>query len=128
MKNVVIMAILNSDFLDWTTLNEKLGAAEKGNTIIWDKTIIESLAELEPNEEGIIDFSINTAKVGAINPDDEYIIKSFAQFNIDKEYDEKEDEKDNNSNDNKSNTIINFLKPTIALHILWIWAGLRQGH
>ena len=113
MKNVVIMAVLDSDFLDWTTLNEQLGATEKGNTIIWDKTNIENLAELKPNEEGTIDFSINTVKVSEINPNNEYSIKSFAQFNINN--DENENKKDNNNNDNKSNTIINEINSDLKL-------------
>ena len=111
MENVVIMAVLDSDFLDWTTLNEQLGATEKGNTIIWDKTNIENLAELKPNEEGMINFSINTAKISVINPDSEYNIKSFAQFNINND----ENEKNNNSNDNKSNTIINEINSDLKL-------------
>ncbi len=119
MKNIVIMAVLDSDFLDWTTLNEKLKATEKGNTIIWDKTNIKNLAELEPNKEGVIDFSINVTKAGVINPDNEYNIKSFAQFNInndeDQNEDEDEDEKNNNNNNNKSNTITNEINSDLKL-------------
>jgi len=37
MKDVVIMAVLESDFLDWTTLKDKNKGREKGNTLTWTK-------------------------------------------------------------------------------------------
>jgi len=82
MKDVVIMAVLESDFLDWTTLKSEMPGKEKGNTITWTKEEIPGLAAIPKNEEGIIDFSINLVKAGTANSKQEYQVKSYAQFNI----------------------------------------------
>ncbi|MFA4941978.1 MAG: hypothetical protein WC582_05340, partial [Patescibacteria group bacterium] len=85
MKDVVIMAVLDSSFLDRATLSDENKGAEKGNSIIWTKEEIPSLAELKPEQEGVIDFSLSLVPFA-----DKYLnysandfqVKSYAQFNI----------------------------------------------
>jgi len=104
MKDVVIMAVLESDFLDWTTLNDPLAGRERGNTIAWTKEEIPGLSQIERHGEGTIDFSIQVMGAKNIKAGSAYEVKSFAQFSVG----ELEDsQKGAESEDNRSNTIIN---------------------
>ncbi|RLC38344.1 hypothetical protein DRH27_02490 [Candidatus Falkowbacteria bacterium] len=104
MKDVIIMAVLESDYLNWTTLNDPAGGREKGNTISWTKEEIPALAEIERHKEGTIDFSIQAMGAENIEAGDKYEVKSFAQFSVG----ELEDsQKGAAGEDNRSNTIIN---------------------
>jgi hypothetical protein len=60
LENVSITAILNSDYLDWETLDDNFsGLIDEGsNFITWDKTVIPSLAKLDIGQEGRISFKI----------------------------------------------------------------------
>jgi hypothetical protein len=82
MKDVVIMIVMDSDFLDWTSLNDKNKGKVSGKTISWSKTELPALAELSPGNEGTIDFSIKLQGVGEIDPTKNYQVKSFAQFSL----------------------------------------------
>lgn len=82
MKDVVIMAVLESDFLDWGSLNDKNNGQVSGKTISWSKTELPALAVLSPGNEGTIDFSIKLAEVGEIDPSKNYQVKSFTQFSL----------------------------------------------
>ena len=124
MKDVVIMAVLKSDFLDWTSLDDKNNGIEKGNTISWSKNEIKDLESIQPNEEGTIDFSMKLLALGDFDRDKNYEVVSYAQFNIgenednsedDEEKDEKEAELLLDNKDNKSNTIINKINSDLKL-------------
>ncbi|MDD5071609.1 MAG: hypothetical protein PHQ42_02635 [Patescibacteria group bacterium] len=111
MKDVVLMAVLESDFLDWKTLKEESGGREKGNTITWTKEEIPALAELEPDREGIIDFSfdiVSLAQAQAV-AGRSFQIKSYVQFSIGNSEEFKE------NIDNRSNTIINKINSDLSL-------------
>lgn len=110
MKDVVIMAVMESDFLDWTSLVDESAGTEKGNTITWTKNEIEGLAEIAPGDEGSIDFSIKMLGLGDAMTDSEFQVKSYAQFNIEEIEDGAEPQEDN-----KSNTIINKINSDLSL-------------
>ncbi|MFA4941938.1 MAG: hypothetical protein WC582_05135, partial [Patescibacteria group bacterium] len=115
MKDVVIMAVLDSSFLDRATLNDENKGTEKGNSIIWTKEEIPGLAELKPEQEGVIDFSLSLVPFA-----DKYLnysandfqVKSYAQFNIGGGDLSSGQE---SSVDNKSNTIINKINSDLSL-------------
>ncbi len=109
MKDVVIMAVMDSDFLDWTTLNDELGGREKGNTISWSKEEITELEVIARDEEGVIDFSINVMDIDEINMEKDYSIKSYTQFSVGNLEEIKEDA------DTQSNTIINKINSDLDL-------------
>ena len=109
MKNVVIMAALESDFLDWTTLKFARPGRERGNTISWSKEEMPELEALARNEEGIIDFSIEVAGMGEPDYKKNYQVRSFAQFSV------GEKEGAPAGDDNKSNTIINKINSDLRL-------------
>lgn len=111
MKDVVIMAVLESDFLNWTTLQYEKDGKEKGNTITWTKEEIPDLAAIAKNEEGIIDFSISLMGAGTPNEKREYQVKSYAQFSIGNIEDEGE-----SAENNLSNTIISRINSDLTLN------------
>jgi len=82
MKEIVIMANLQGDFLDWPSLSDK-NQGQAGNQLIsWSKDQIPALADLAPGNEGTIDFSIKVKPAGEIDPTKNYQIKSYARFEI----------------------------------------------
>lgn len=89
MKDVVIMAVLNSDILDWTKLADDNKGRVSGNTISWSKEEIPALASLVKNSEGTIDFAIKVVpldkvRVGSadFDPNRKYEAQSYVQFSI----------------------------------------------
>lgn len=88
MKDVIIMAVLESNSLDWTSLADKNNGKVSGNAISWSKQEIPALASLKQNDEGIIDFSIKlmpfdkAAVGGELDLSRKYQVASYAQFSI----------------------------------------------
>jgi hypothetical protein len=109
MKDVAIMAVLESDFLDWSSLDDKLGGQRRGNTIIWTKEELPALAKIAQHDEGTIDFSINVASVDKIESGKNYEIKSYAQFSV------GDRATSTASNDNRSNIIVNKINSDLNL-------------
>ncbi len=98
INDIAIMAILKSDFLDWTTLKSVQKGFVSGQSIIWNKEQLPALASLAPGEEGVIDFSITLKAFSENDLGKDFSVNSLAQFNINNHT--------GNSSDSKSNTII----------------------
>jgi hypothetical protein len=99
IKDVIIMAVLEGNYLDWTTLDDKNKGREKGSTITWSKEEIPALAEIKQDQEGIIDFSIKVFEFGAVEAKGKTDISAYARFSVGKEASEE-------AADNKSNKIV----------------------
>jgi uncharacterized repeat protein (TIGR01451 family) len=110
MKDVIIMAVLQSDFLSWASLEDKKNGKNTSNAISWSKDEIPALAIISKNQEGTIDFSIKMMELGTTDPSKDYQVKSFAQFAVGAESGVKENA------DNRSNTIINRIKSDLKLN------------
>lgn len=122
MKNVVIMAVLNGDYLDWSTLEDESNGKLSGSSISWTKEEIPKLESLEKHQEGIIDFSIRVKDIDdiiAIGEGVGYKIKSYVQFSVGEssEAEEKpEDEnQDDESIDKRSNIIISSINSDLSI-------------
>ena len=57
-EDVVIMAVLEGEALDWNSLNIDKGGERSAASIIWSKSEFAKLGEIKPGEEGEINFSI----------------------------------------------------------------------
>lgn len=114
MEDVTLMAVLESEFLDWTTLDMSKSGSEKGHTITWNKEQIPELEELNPGEEGSIDFAINVLpfREDMLSNNDEFQIENYAQFNIGGNSATTSE----GEVDNKSNTIINTINSDLSLN------------
>ncbi len=114
MRNVMIMVVLNSDFLDWSSLETSDIPSEEGNTLIWSQEQIPQLEELGVGEGGTIDFSIEVSPFTGVDPGKNYKIRSYAQFvtSDNRSLDFADDSEDM---DNRSNTIVNLINSDLSL-------------
>lgn len=113
MKDIVIMAVLDSKILDWDSLDDKNKGSAEVNTISWSKEEIPALADIKKGDEGAIDFSIKAIALEKAqeNPDltsKDFQIKSFVQFSIGSSTIK-------NNADTQSNTIINKVNSDLKL-------------
>ncbi|MFH1744607.1 MAG: hypothetical protein ABH881_00340 [bacterium] len=113
MKDIVLTAALESNFLDWKTLSDENDGAMIGNNIIWTKEEIPGLATLAKHQEGTIDFFINVKDSREFVSGQNYEVKSYAQFNV--ENIKTETSTEDNNIDNRSNTIINKINSDLSL-------------
>ncbi|MEI7452095.1 MAG: hypothetical protein WCK37_02695 [Candidatus Falkowbacteria bacterium] len=100
MKDVVIMAVLNSDAIDFSSLVDKNNGLVKDGIITWTSKEVPALKELPAGQEGVINFSF---KLNKFTPEDigkSLQILSYSQFSIGNSQDFK------GGSDNKSNVII----------------------
>ncbi|KKQ60935.1 MAG: hypothetical protein US81_C0011G0002 [Parcubacteria group bacterium GW2011_GWE2_38_18] len=108
MTDVVIMAVLESDFLDWKSLDDKNSGVKKNDAIIWTKAEIPGLATITPNTSGSIDFSIKVSPAGEIDPTKKHQVKSYAAFNVG-------NLKTENKLENRSNEIIGKINSDLSV-------------
>lgn len=111
LNDVVIMAVLESDFLDRASLADPLKGTEKGNTITWTKAEIPALEKIAQDQEGTIDFSIKVLDFKSISAKKNFEIKSYIQYSVGA----KEDGTISKNEDNRSNTIINKINSDLTL-------------
>lgn len=116
MENVMIMAVLESESLDWTTLETGAMPTEKGNTLIWSEEEISQLEKLDVGESGNIDFSINVSRFNGVENDKDYRVKSYAQFVAGGDDSLDLEGGATSTMDNKSNTIVNPINSDLRLN------------
>lgn len=113
MKNVIIMAVLESDFIDLNSLVDKNKGKLSRKTISWSYSEIPDLREIGPGQGGEIKFSLNASDAKRIAYSQKKEIKSYAQFSIGNIEDFK-DSADHLS-DNRSNVIVNRLNSDLSI-------------
>lgn len=59
LEDVVIMATLDGNLVNWASLQDKYRGTLSGNTITWTKSNLPELASIGKGEKGVIDFSVN---------------------------------------------------------------------
>jgi len=106
LKDIIIMAVFESDFLDWQTLSDHSNGKVSGDTISWSKQEIPALAELPSGAEGVIDLSLGLKTQAEIDLSRAYQIKSYVQYSI---------EGKSVSTDSQSNIIINKINSDLNL-------------
>lgn len=82
MENVVIMAVLDSDLLDWESLNDKFKGEVSGNTIVWSEKEIPELASIGKDEKGNIDFSLKVKERTAVGDGSRQTVTARARFEV----------------------------------------------
>lgn len=98
LEDIVLMAVLEGDWLDWGGELETAGGKIKNNTIVWTKEELPALAVLEPGASGEISFEIAIEDYNHDNLGNKTSIESYAYFTL--------GGKSTGLNDSKSNTVI----------------------
>lgn len=109
MKDIVLMAVIDGELVDWNSINNKSLGVINGNTISWSKEEIPELASLAPDQEGTIDFSLKVKDVSEPESGKIYQVNSFAQFSVGSGL------AANSQSDNKSNVIVNKINSDLKL-------------
>jgi len=104
LKDVIIMAVIEGEAIDWASLKDGNSGKVSGNTISWSKNEISGLAALTAGSEGNIEFSVKVKDHLSNKTSAE--IKSYAKFTLSGAQDGK---------DNSSNTIVNKINSQIVL-------------
>jgi hypothetical protein len=107
-KEVVIMAALDSEFLDWSSLhNEKGGELRNNNTLIWTKNEISELVEIKPGAAGEISFTLNLKPFKDGDLGKKLTLVSYGQYSV--------NNKTVTGEMNKSNTITSTFNSDLVL-------------
>jgi len=118
IDEVVVMAVLEGNILDWSSLTDKAKGKIKNNSLIWTKSELPELARLEPGQSGIIDFAIKVKELSKLkNKSFDQEIKSYAQFSAKKDKPQTDvlADKEQEKTSDKSNTITNKIKSDLRL-------------
>ncbi|PLX20741.1 hypothetical protein C0584_04835 [Candidatus Parcubacteria bacterium] len=111
MSDVIIMAVLDSEFLDWGSLSDLNDGDVSGNTITWTGEEVPALETLGTDDDGFIDFSIKLVdKPNEIFPEKKYSVESYAQYRVGSSSADAF-----LSDSNKSNVIINQISSDLIL-------------
>ena len=106
-NEVVIMAALSGDFLDFNSLRMEKAGETRNNTIIWTKNEIPELAAIRPGQAGEIKFTVNILPFREGDLGKNLSVISYAQYGV------------NNQTvkgaDNKSNTITSRINSDLSL-------------
>jgi uncharacterized repeat protein (TIGR01451 family) len=106
-KDVVVMAALDGDFINFSSLNMEKKGEMRGTSIIWTKNEIPELAEIKPGQEGEINFSLNVLPFKEGDLGKKMTVTSYAQYGV--------NDQTASGNDNKSNTIISKINSDLSL-------------
>lgn len=109
LYDLVLMAVVKGDFINWSSLKDPLGGSVAGNTIVWTKEQIPALAELAPGSDGEINFSLRLQDFSTSDLGKNTVITSYAQYGLNNSSEEDE------VVDNKSNTILSQLNSDLSL-------------
>lgn len=108
ISDVVIMATVEGDIIDWTSFTDQYGAQIKDKSATWTKKELPLLLSLAPGVSGSIDFSLKIKDFNSIkNKGFSHEIKSYATFAAQTANEAAVNK--NEAADNKSNTIIGRL-------------------
>ena len=106
-KDVVIMAVIDGYFADWSRLNDPQNGQAKNNTLTWTKNEVPALAAIKPGMSGEIKFAIGLKPWRDSDQDKSLEISAYSQYGM------------NNTpakeGANKSNTIVHRLNSDLAL-------------
>lgn len=102
LENVALMAVLDGDILDWSTLKASSGGKRKNNALMWTQSDLTDLKTIRSGEDGSIDFSIQTLEPKEAKKSTRkiYKITSYGQYSF-----ASSTPLITGSNDFKSNTI-----------------------
>jgi hypothetical protein len=114
IDNVVVMAVVEGDIIDWSSFKDRFKGQLSDKTITWTKNEVPALASLPPGAKGIIDFSLKVKDFNQVKNAKTFDqqIASYAKFTSQQV---AVNANSQSNNDNKSNTITNKLNSDLSL-------------
>lgn len=106
-QDVLVMAVLDGNFLDWNSVESDTPGEVREGSIVWTKEELPALEEIEPGQSGQIDFSINLSDWQEDDLGQDLDIISYAQYSF--------NNKPIKGDDNKSNTVISKINSDLNL-------------
>lgn len=100
LNNVVLMAMIKSDFIDWSGLSDDKNGVVNNGTITWTKDQIPALTALAPGTSGVINFSLPLRSFQTTDLGKSTVVNSSAQFSADGILTNRSDSRSNNINTN----------------------------
>lgn len=82
VEDIIIMAVLEGDAVNWNNLGDSSNGAISGQTIVWTKNEIPELASLAKGRQGQIAFSVPIRPIHEQPLINQRQIKSYAQFSV----------------------------------------------
>lgn len=106
-KDVVVMAALSGEFLNWNSLKDEKDGQVGNQTIIWTKNEIPELAEVKPGDEGKINFTLDLLPFKDSDLGKGLAVVSYGQYGV--------NNKSVKGDGNKSNTITSKINSDLSL-------------
>jgi len=106
-NDVVLMAAIQGDFLDWSSVKAGDNGQIKNQTIVWTKSEDSDLATIKPGDSGVLNFSVKLTPftIGGLSKG--LTIVSYGQYGLNGQ--------PITSDSNKSNTINDQINSDLAL-------------
>lgn len=102
MNDVIIMAVVDGDAVDWRKLSDANAGKVSGSTITWTAAEIADLKSVVKGQKGTIEFSVPIRPVSEASLVDDGEITSYAQFS----FGDKPIDLSNQNDVNRSNRLI----------------------
>jgi len=107
-KDVVIMASLNGDFIDWNSVRSDNGGLSSHNAIIWTEQGLPALKEVDPGQSGQINFSVSLKNYQPSDLGKSLLAVAYGQYSV--------NNKSVAGDSNKSNTITATINSDLSLN------------
>ncbi len=107
LRDVVVMAVLEGEMVDWSSFSSSLGGTVMDGVIVWTKEEIPALAELLSERGGEINFSVKVKNFQEKDLGRDLSINSWAQFSFGLGSSDLED--------NRSNLIVSLINSDLNL-------------
>lgn len=105
-KDAVIMAVVDSPFLDLASFKADRNGGVENNKIVWTKLEIPALAEIKPGDVGEINFSVKLKNYQEKDFGKKLEVSAYSQYGIDNK---------TGAESNKSNLIITRINSDLSL-------------
>ena len=84
LRNIVILATVDSPFIDWSKLSDPRSGERIDNAVLWTKAEVADLASLAPGAEGSFGFSLQLKDTGeAQNSAEAEAVRAALTYSID---------------------------------------------
>lgn len=107
-KDVVVMAAVSGDFLNWSSVKADSNGQTQNRTVVWTKNEVPALAAIKSGDSGVLNFSLNLRPFTAGDLGKKMSIISYGQYSMAGQ--------PVSGDNNKSNTITSQINSDLSLN------------